>query len=414
VSASRRARFRAAAAAGIPIAALILATISPSAQADVDSVSGGAFAATLQSSLLGNVIPPTPNVSGSATEPVNSFGPIAESALPIDIVGLLHVGVLNASTRGDGIAAGEPAGHLGFAESRASVADVIVGLGSLGIDVLETGCRSDGNGSTGFTELIGGVLGGNPLIRTPLANTRIELPGILEVVLNEQVVTNSVGSTSIIVRGAHITVLPGLGSLLGLVEIVLAESRCAAVGPDVNVAPTTTTTAPATTTTAPAATTTVAPATTTTTAAPGTTTTTVAPATTTTTLAPATTTTAAPVTTTTTIPPAGTTVPLATTTTTRPPIAPPPPLPRTGANLMPMVAAALLAIALGTLVRRSAEGLAPVVEAAPYAAPPAPEFRPIAARPSAIRRRSRRSPLDPAVSDALSAFEEDDNEGTET
>jgi len=84
-----------------------------------------------------------------------------------------------------------------------------------------------------------------------------------------------------------------------------------------------------------------------------------------------------------------------------------PPLARTGSNLMPMVTLALLAIALGTLARRSA-GMTSVVETIVDTTPTPPEFRPIATRPSALRRRTRRSPLDPASSDALSAFESDD------
>ena len=407
---SRTSRIRAAALAGIPIAAIVLATIAPSAQADVDSVSASAFAASVQSSLLGNVIAPTPFNSGSATEPVDSFGPTQSSSLPVDVIGLLHVGVLNSRVEGSGVAADEPAGHFGSSQARASVADVIVALGALSLDAIETQCKSDGTGSTGFTEIVGGILGGNALISTPVANTSLSVPGILTVTLNEQTISNAIGSTSIRVRGAHISVLPGLLSLLGVVDIVLAETNCAATGPDVNVTPTTSTT---TTTTAPTTTTTTTtiPATTTTTTtvvgATTTTTTSTTTSTTTTTVAPAatttTTTTIAPVVT---VPPAGSTLPPATTTTT---VAPPPPLPRTGTNTMPMVAIGFLAIALGVIVRRS-EGFMPMTESAAMVpqAPPAPiQFHPVDARPSAARRRIRRNPLDAAARDALSAFDDD-------
>ena len=404
---SRTSRIRAAALAGIPIAAIVLATLAPSAQADVDSVSASAFAANLQSSLLGNVIPATPFNSGSATEPVDSFGPTQSSSLPVDVVGLLHVGVLNSRVEGGGVAAGEPAGHFGFSQARASVADVIVALGALSLDAIETQCKSDGTGSTGFTEIVGGVLGGNPLISSPIANTSLSVPGVLTVTLNEQTIANSVGSTSIRVRGAHVSVLPGLLSLVGVVDIVLAETNCAATGPDVNVVPTTTTTSTSTTTTTtiPATTTTTSTTvvgatttTTTSTSTTSTTTTTVAPAATTTTS-----TTIAPVVT---VPPAGSTLPPATTTTT---VAPPPPLPRTGTNTMPMVAIGFLAIALGVIVRRS-EGFMPAPETAVVPqAPPAPiQFHPVDSRPSAARRRVRRNPLDAAARDALSAFDDDD------
>ncbi|MEA2826507.1 MAG: hypothetical protein QOG43_946 [Actinomycetota bacterium] len=410
--ASRTSRIRAAALAGIPIAAILLATLAPGAQADVDSVNASAYGATLQSSLLGTVIAPTPLNSGSATEPVNSFGPTQSSSLPVDVVGLLHVGVLNSRVEGDGIAAGDPTGHFGFSRARASVADVIVALGALSLDAIETQCQSDGTGSTAFTELAGGILGGNTLLATPLANTTLSVPGVLTVTLNEQTIHNSVGSTSIQVRGAHITVLPGLLGALGVVEIVLAESNCSATGPDVNVTPTTTTT---TTTTAPTTTTTTTTtvpttSTTTTTVVGATTTTTTSTSTTTTTVAPAATTTTsttiAPVVT---VPPAGSTLPPATTTTLGPVVTVPPPLARTGTNAMPMVAIGFLAIALGVIVRRS-EGFLLATESAPAPpAPPAPiQFHPVDSRPSAALRRVRRNPLDGAARDALSAFDDDD------
>ncbi len=369
MSASRTSRIRAAAIAGIPIAAILLTTLTPSATADVDAVSASAFGATLQSSLLGAVIAPTPAVSGSATEPVDAFGPIQQSSVPVDVIGLLHVGVLNARVEGSGVAIGDPQGHFGFSRARASVADVVVALGALSLDAVETQCQSDGTGSTGFTELVGGILGGNQLLATPLANTNLTLPGILSVVLNEQIRADSVGSTSIIVRGAHISVLPGLGSLLGVVDIILAESRCAATGPDVNVVPTTTTTttttiAPTTTTTtttipgtttSTSTTTTVVGATTTSTSTSTTTSTTVAPAATTTTS-----TTLAPVVT---VPPAGSTLPPTTTTTLAPPTTAPP-LVRTGTSTIPMVAIGFFAIALGVILRRGSEGFSPATASA--------------------------------------------------
>ena len=164
---------------------------------------------------------------------------------------------------------------------------------------------------------------------------------------------------------------------------------------------TTTTTVPGTTTTT---TTTVVPATTTTTRATTTTTsTTVAPAATTTTS-----TTIAPVVT---VPPAGSTLPTTTTSTTRPPtVAPPAPLPRTGTNLLPLVGLGLLAIALGTLVRRTEQSFTPVAYTTPepVGPPVTPEFRPLETPPAVTYNRSQLSPLDPATSEALTAFEAGD------
>ncbi len=82
MSAGRSSRLRAAAIAGVPIIAIILAAVTPSAMADVDSVSSSAYGATVQSSLLGTLIAPTPAVSGSATEPTDSYGPTARPPSP--------------------------------------------------------------------------------------------------------------------------------------------------------------------------------------------------------------------------------------------------------------------------------------------------------------------------------------------
>jgi hypothetical protein len=102
-------------------------------------------------------------------------------------------------------------------------------------------------------------------------------------------------------------------------------------------------------------------------------------------------------------------VPLAATATTRP-AGGAAPLARTGSDLTPLVTLALLAIALGSLVRRRA-GVSPASDTARGVAvtaprPVAPEFRPVSRRPS-THRRSRHTALDAAATDALSAFEVD-------
>ena len=388
-----RTRIGAAVLAAVPVAAILLTSLSPAAQADVDSVTGTAFAASLSSSLLGQVIAPTPLVTGTATEPTNSFGPIVQSSLPVSVPGLLSIGVLNAETAGDGVAAGEPAGHLGFARSRASAADVIVGLGSLSIDAVESVCRSDGNGSTGSTELVGAVLGGNPLVQTPLPNTTVEIPGILSVVLNEQIRSDAVGSTSITVRALHVTVLPGLGSLLGLVDVVVAESRCAATGPDVN-STTSSSTSSSTSTTPPTVPQTTAPPTT---APPTTAPPTTAPPTTVAQTVPPT------------VPPAGSTTAGPTTTAKVP--APAAPLARTGSDPMPMLTLAVAAILLGLVAYRSS-GVSPSAWGSRAAPAARAAYRPVGVLPSTARRWYGAGPIDPAVADALDALEGDDTGDT--
>jgi hypothetical protein len=396
-----RTRLRAAALAAIPLAAILATTVSPPAQADVDSVSGAAYAAAVRSSLLGEVIAPTPFVSGTATEPTNSFGPIDQSSLPVNIIGLLHIGVLNGLTRGDGVAADDPVGHFGFAQSRASAADIVVGLGSLTIDAVESGCTSNGDGSTGFTELVGAVLGGNPLITSPLPNTTVELPGILSIVLNEQTVHNAPGSTAIRVRALHITLLPGLGGLLGVVDVVIGESNCAASGPDVNSTTTSSTTTTPPPTNPPTTPPTTPPPTTPPTTPPPTAPPTIPPPT----IPPPTSPpqTLPPPTVPPTLPPVGSTSPTVVTT-VKPVVVVTTPLVRTGSDPMPMVALAVAAILLGLVAHRSGGG--PLAPARGLSSRPA-AYRPVGVLPATRRRRDGDDALDPAVAEALDALEDD-------
>src|SRR5205085_8747393 len=123
------------------------------ASADVDSVSGRAYAANVNSSLLGNLVPPTPaGVQGSASESgPTSYDTGLQTAVPVNIPGLLAIGVLEARSQGSGVA-GE--NHHGSSMSFARVGDVTVGLGSIAIGAVTAACVSDGDGSRSDVELV--------------------------------------------------------------------------------------------------------------------------------------------------------------------------------------------------------------------------------------------------------------------
>jgi hypothetical protein len=200
------------------------------ANADVTSVSGGAYGASITSSLLGTVLAPTPTVS----LPAGGGGPFTATALPIVIPGVLSVGVLSVLTEG-----GNLGQHEGFAHSEADVADVVLGslLGpNLTIQAVHSECLSNGDGSSGLTRLVG-VAGAAGFPELPEPNSVVpaaNLPaGIAEIRLNEQIIQNETGATSIIVNAIRITLLPDPISGAAL-EIILAQSRCGASGPDVN------------------------------------------------------------------------------------------------------------------------------------------------------------------------------------
>jgi hypothetical protein len=83
------------------------------------------------------------------------------------------------------------------------------------------------------------------------------------------------------------------------------------------------------------------------------------------------------------------------------------PLARTGSNLMPMVALGMVAMALGAIAYRSS-GPTPVTSgpAPSPAGPPSPaQFRPLKVRPGQMKRRAQGDALDPAVTDALAAYD---------
>ena len=202
------------------------------ASADVTSVGGGAFGASVTSSLLGTVLPPTPSV----TLPPGGGGPFTATALPVEIPGVLGVHVLNARTQGGNLGT-----HQGFAQSSADVAQVTVGglppavPPNLTIDAIHSECLSNGDGSSGLTRILG--VTGTTIPVLPAPNSAVPQaqlpPGIAEIRLNEQIIENRPGFTSITVNAVRITLLPNpvTGAVL---EIILAQSRCSAAGPDVN------------------------------------------------------------------------------------------------------------------------------------------------------------------------------------
>ncbi len=331
-------------------------TSSP-ARADVDSVAGSAYAASVTTSVLGPVVPPIPTgVSGSASEAgPTSYDTGLQTAVPVNVPGVISIGLLEARSQGDGVA-GE--NHLGFATSFARVADVVIGAGSINIGAVTATCVSDGNGSRSDVQLIGATAGGTPLVTSPLANQApIVIPGVAQIALHERTITNVPGnSTRVVVNAVRITLLPGLPGLPALAEIILGHVECQAVGPNVLVTSSTSSSSTSTSSTSTSSTSSTSTSSTSSTSSTTSTSTTSTSTTSTSTTSTSTTTTTrvAPTTTTTTSPPTGT---IATTTTTAPAVATtttttkaPTVLSRTGANVQPLVILSTLSIVLGILL----------------------------------------------------------------
>ncbi|MDQ3980276.1 MAG: hypothetical protein M3314_12100 [Actinomycetota bacterium] len=214
------------------------------AAADVDRVSGSAAALIIGGG-------PTGTATGSAAEAAGTdgFGPVGSGILPsgtlcpsgstvppVSLPVVLSVGLLDACTRGGGVS-GE--NHLGFAESSAAVANVVIAAQLLG--VVRSACRADGDGASGNSQIIGSGIPGIPENPPPNFVPQISpIPGLLSLILNEQIVLNTPGTATITVNAVHL-------NLLGI-DIILGQSSCQAFGPNVN---STTTTSTTTTSTVP-------------------------------------------------------------------------------------------------------------------------------------------------------------------
>ena len=91
--------------------------------------------------------------------------------------------------------------------------------------------------------------------------------------------------------------------------------------------------------------------------------------------------------------------------TTVKPVVTAPPLVRTGSDPMPLAMVAVAAILLGLVAYRGSGG-SPLPSRGLSGTRPA-EYRPVGVRPSVRRRRDGANALDPAVTDALNALEDD-------
>ncbi len=136
--------------------------ISPAAAlADVDQAVGGGFA--LQANVLGLVVvPPTPNVTLTATEPDDGFDEVADVVGPVDVLGVVGANVLHVETLAIGVF-GE--NHDAEVTTEASAADLGVGglTGGITADAVGSTCTSNGDGSTGSVEIVDLRLGDTPI-----------------------------------------------------------------------------------------------------------------------------------------------------------------------------------------------------------------------------------------------------------
>ncbi|MGH9222859.1 MAG: choice-of-anchor P family protein [Acidimicrobiales bacterium] len=317
------------------------------ASADVDSVRGTGYGISVR--LAGTfVIPPTPDPAVNppllvANESSSDFGPHTASVVTIGgVLGILNNGIAvgPVATQAANIV-GE--NHLGSIASNSQVANISALTDAINIPLISTTCVANGDGFTTSLNVSNARLGlGAALLNGPVAaNTTIDILGVATIRLHERQVVENVaptggnpGRTRVVVNGARISV-PMDGSIL---EIILAQAECEAVGPDVLLP---STTAPSTTSSTVAATTSSTAGATTSSTVAATTSSTVA----------ATTSSTVSATTSTTSPPTGTVA--STTTTTVAGVVTSVSgggLVRTGSDLQPLAVLSVVSIVLGILL----------------------------------------------------------------
>ena len=192
------------------------------AQADVTEVGGGAFGERIKGLVKSGPLP-------SVTLPAAGGGPFTDSALGLDLK-ILKTGVLEVSTEGGDL--GTP---NGFAKSSASTSNVSIASGLVTLGAVTSNCRSDSRGSGAATSLTNAKVAGITVSANPQPNSRIVVPGVAEVLINEQIASDTPGTTAITANALRVSLFNILPSLRQ--EIIVAQSRCSASGPDVNVPP---------------------------------------------------------------------------------------------------------------------------------------------------------------------------------
>jgi hypothetical protein len=147
---------------------------------------------------------------GDPGELPSSGGSKSGGLVDLDVLGLVHVGVLQGSVSGSG----------DTSTTQASLATVSIPLVGLQADVIKSQATAECNGTTpvlsGSAQLVNVTVLGMP-IGLPMPNLSVTLPGGISVILNEQTSSTSGGQGSMTVNALHVT---GPGT-----DIVLASSE---------------------------------------------------------------------------------------------------------------------------------------------------------------------------------------------
>jgi hypothetical protein len=202
--------------AGVATLAAAGLTMAPtSAGAQEIDVSGDASGLTVavEVPVVGPVnVGPLPSVQ---TPPGGS-----EQVLSQNVPGVVSADVLSATSGPSG----------GGVTSTAQVVGADVLEGEVTADVISATCSSNAGGSTGSSSLANAESPLGPIAVSPPPNTQVPLPLLGTLFLNEQVASDSPGSTSMTVNAVRLALA---GPLAVVGEVLISHAACAASGPGV-------------------------------------------------------------------------------------------------------------------------------------------------------------------------------------
>ncbi|GAA3577909.1 choice-of-anchor P family protein [Amycolatopsis ultiminotia] len=209
-------------AVAVPALAL-LATVAPSAVAD-EAPAGSAYGASASVSLLPGVLGDKGiSVETGKLARSSTAGPESAQVVDVPLKGLITAKAISSSAKEDGPVTAKAA----IVDAALPVLAPLAGS-TPKAGVISSECTSTPEGITASSKLVGldlGKIGDLPVGTSP--NQKIGVPGVLQVIVNEQI-KHSDGSLT--VNALHVKLLGGKKTgALGSGDIVLASATCAKV-----------------------------------------------------------------------------------------------------------------------------------------------------------------------------------------
>jgi hypothetical protein len=217
---------RASGVVGVAAAAVLVTAVTPAGATTAGTDQGSAYGASARVSVLSGVLGPTGiTVNAGQLAVTDTEGPTSESVVDAALDGLVTAKAIHSSSNYDK-AAGTEASSAALLQVKLPVLATVAGH-TPSASAISSQCKATADGITGTSDLADLDLGtlGHVSVATP--NLKLGVPGVLQVIANEQV-KNPDGSLT--VNALDITLLGGqVTGSLGNGHIVLASSTCGAV-----------------------------------------------------------------------------------------------------------------------------------------------------------------------------------------